>query len=322
MTVDALVYCANGLQGQAIVTELRRAGLSVRALVRDIDQASALRRLDAELASAALEDPSALARAHEDVHTVVFQLPTAVEPEVKRRHATAAISTIEKAGVAGVVYNAAVQIPRRAGELASFAVTADIEAQLRAAVPVSAVIRPTFLLQNLLLPWVTQSIASRGALVYPVARDRALSWTAAEDIGRLAAAIIRQDTYGHSIDLAAGEAINGDLLARSFSQALGRPIEFVSLPLDQFEAGVDAALGTGAGKRIGAIFRFIEEHPDDLDFVARTFTPPGCLPGFEPTPITDWIRLHRPAYSPGEPSCPPGYPSHRRPAVTTHRPAR
>lgn len=305
MTVDALVYCANGLQGQAIVKELRRAGLSVRALVRDIDKASALRRLGAELASAALDDPSALARAHEGVHTVVLQLPTAVEPEVKRRHAAAAISTIEKAGVARVVYNAAVQIPRRAGELAGFAVTADIEAQLRGAVPASAVIRPTFLLQNLLLPWVTQSIASRGALVYPVASDRALSWAAAEDVGRLAASIIRQETYGHSINLAAREAINGDLLARSFSQALGRPIEFVSLPLDRLEAGVDAALGTGAGKRIGAIFRFIEEHPDDLDFVARTFTPPGCLPGFEPTPVTDWIRLHRHAYGPADPSLPP-----------------
>lgn len=298
MTADVLVYGANGLVGRAIVHELRHAGLSVRALVRDRARATDLQRRGVQVVSAALDDVAALAKVHEGVQAVVLQLPAAMQPHAKRRLATAAISAIEKAGVANVIYNAAVRIPRRAHELPGFAVTADIEHELRASAVATAVIRPTFLLQNLLLPWVTQSIASDGALVYPVAADRKLSWVAAEDIGRLAAALIRHKAYGHDINLAAREAITGVALARTFSRALSRHIEFVGLPLDQFEASVDAALGAGAGRGVGAIFRFIEGHPDDLDFVAATFTPPRFHPQFQPMPIEDWVHDHREAYRP------------------------
>lgn len=297
MAVDVLVYGANGLLGRAIVTELLDAGLSVRAIVRDAGKAGALRRLGAQVVSAALEDEVALSGAHEDVATALIQFPAAMEPAVKRRLASAAISAIEKAGVDRVIYNAAVQIPRSSWELPGFAVTAEIEEELRGSAVPSVVIRPTFMLQNLLLPWVTQSIATAASLVYPVAADRHLSWVAAEDIGRLAASIIGHDAYGGTVDLAACEAITGDVLAAKFAHALDRPIEFVSLPLDEFEASVDATLGVGVGRRIGAIFRFIDEHPDDLDFVARTFASPSFLPPFEPTAITDWIRLHREAYT-------------------------
>lgn len=297
MPMDVLVYGANGLVGQAIVSELCRAGLSVRAMVRDVDRAAEHRALGAEVVSADLEDTDALTRAHKGVRAVLLQLPAAMEPPIKRHLGSTAISIIEKAGVERVIYHAAVQIPRRSQELPSFAVTADIEQELRTKVVTSTVIRPTFFLQNLLLPWVTHSIASNGALVYPVPADSTLSWTAAEDVGRVAASIIQAaDTHGDRIALGAREAIDGHALARRFSEALNQHIEFVSLPLDQFEASVDAALGAGAGKRIGAIFRFIHEHPDDLGFVSTPFTPTALLPRFEPTAITEWIRAHRDAF--------------------------
>lgn len=299
MSVDVLVYCANGLRGQAIVAELLHAGLSVRAIVRDADKAAALGRAGAQVISAALEDSAGLARAHEGVGAALLQVPTGHDREDSRRFGSAVIAAIQEAGVQKIIYNPSVQVPRQAEELPSFAATSDIEAELRRTGLAYTVIRPTFLLQNLLLPWVTHSIASSGALVYPIAAGRALSWVACEDVGRLAATIISHDGYGHSIDLGACQAIDGDTLAHHFSLALERPIDYVSLPLDQFEANVDAALGSGAGQRIGAIFRFIQNHPDDLDFVTSTFTPPPFDPAFAPTTVTDWIHQNRNAYTTG-----------------------
>ena len=46
---DVLVYCANGLQGHAIVPELLAGGMTVRALVRDQAQAAALAAAGAEI---------------------------------------------------------------------------------------------------------------------------------------------------------------------------------------------------------------------------------------------------------------------------------
>jgi uncharacterized protein YbjT (DUF2867 family) len=228
----------------------------------------------------------------------LIQLPTGLDPTATRRLASAAISTIRHSGVKRVVYNAAVQIPRRATELPAFAVTGDIEEDLRRTQLPVTVIRPTFFLQNLLLPWVQQSVASTASLVYPIGPDRKLSWVSAEDVGRLAALIIRRDVYGHSISLGADEAIDGNELARIFSTGLNQHIEFVSLPVNEWEAQVDATLGAGAGERIGAIFRFIHEHPDDLDFVARTFTPLPFLAEYRPASIEDWVHAHRCDYAP------------------------
>ena len=58
-------------------------------------------------------------------------------------------------------------------------------------------------------------------------------------------------------------------------------IRYHSLDLDEFERGIDQALGPGVGKRISAIFRFIERHPDDLEFLARPFVQPAGVPAVD-----------------------------------------
>jgi uncharacterized protein YbjT (DUF2867 family) len=297
MPVDVLVYCANGFVGQAIVHELLQAGLSVRAMVRDTAKASTLEQSGAHVVSAALEDDQALATAHQGARVALLQLPAGLEPVTQRRLASAAIRTIREAGVERVIYNAAVQIPRRAAELPTFAATGEIEDALEASTVPCTVIRPTFFLQNLLLPWVTTSIASHASLVYPIEPDCRLSWIAAEDVGRLAASVVQRDAYGHRISLGACEAVDGDELARAFSKTLDQHIEFVSMPVSRWEAQVDAVLGSGVGERVGAIFRFIQQHPDDLDFVSQTFTPLPFLPEFRPSSIIDWAQAHRGSYA-------------------------
>lgn len=140
MSVDVLVSCANGLVGQASVRELCRAGLNVRAVVRDVRKGSALEKLGAHVVAASLDDPVALSRAHQDVSTVLFQLPAGREPKLNLQTASTAISMMQKAGVQQVFYNAAVQVPRHSGELPGFSVTRGIEGELQKAEMALAVI--------------------------------------------------------------------------------------------------------------------------------------------------------------------------------------
>ena len=90
--------------------------------------------------------------------------------------------------------------------------------------------------------------------------------------------------------------MDGVDLAAAFSRALGRTIRFISLPLNEFEQGVDAALGDGVGRRVSAIFRFIQSHPDDRDFVSRAFTSAPGLEGFRPMSVNTWVKLHSDAF--------------------------
>ena len=79
--------------------------------------------------------------------------------------------------------------------------------------------------------------------------------------------------------------------------ALNRNIRYIALPLDAFEAGVDAAIGPGVGKQIGAIFRFIDRHPDDRAFVSSPFWASAGFPSFEPTSPAEWVAAHADAFS-------------------------
>lgn len=297
--MKVLVYCANGLQGQPVVRQLLRSRHQVRALVRDVDRAAALHADGAEVVSADLdsEDLTNLEQAHKDVEFVVFTLPSgSTSPRVAQgRRAVECIRRTKS--IRGVIFNPSVQYPRHIEELPPFAATREVEGDLRrSAIPFS-VVRPTFYLQNLLLPYAAMSIAMRDTLVYPVAEQRPLAWVAVEDIARLIAHLIRSEAMGVSVEAGGRRTLTGTELAERFSQGLGRRIRYQSLGLDEFEAAIDAAVGPGVGKRISAIFRFIERHPDDLGFVSRPFAQPDGVPAFEMTDVTEWVAEHRATFS-------------------------
>jgi uncharacterized protein YbjT (DUF2867 family) len=294
--VRVLVYCANGFQGQPIVRQLLSSGYQVRALIRDRTKAAPLAAAGAEIVTADLDadDLTILERAHEDVDYVVLQLVAGDDETGRRRKGQKALACIKRVpAIKGVIFNASVQYPKHIDELPTWVATREIETALRSgSVPVSTV-HPTFLLQNLLLPYATYSIVTQGALTYPVEARHAFAWVSAEDIARLIDHLLRHQAMG-VVALAGGKrALDGNELAQSFSDGLGRPIRYQSLNLDDFEHSIDQAIGPGVGKRISAIFRFIERHPDDLAFLARPFVQPEGVGPFECTDVAKWVAAHR-----------------------------
>jgi hypothetical protein len=229
---------------------------------------------------------------------VILQLVAGDDGPRRKKKGLRALECIRRErGIKGVIFNASVQYPRHIEELPTWVATKGIEDDLsRSEIPFS-VIHPTFYLDNLLLPYATYSIASTGVLAYPISEQPAFAWTSADDVARLIDHVLRHNVMGVSVLAGGKRAINGAELARCFSEGLGRTIRYQSLDLDQFELSIDQAIGPGVGKRISAIFRFIERHPDDLEFLARQFVQPAQMPAFEATDVTKWVAGHKAAYS-------------------------
>jgi uncharacterized protein YbjT (DUF2867 family) len=243
-----------------------------------------------------LASARALREAHHGIDVVLMLLPATDDLSV-RRFADAAMDAIATAKIHTIIFNAGVQSPRTVAELPQFDVRRALEDRVRASGLKWVVLRPTFLLQNLLLPWVVQAVVSSGMIVYPVHADLRLFWVAAEDIGRMAAQVLKQEHFGETIDLGGECVVDGNGLADAFGEALARKVVFESLPLDQFERGVDAAIGPGAGKRVSSIFRIIQNHPDDLDFVTKPYSPSPRIGSFQPMLIPEWVKRHREIFS-------------------------
>jgi uncharacterized protein YbjT (DUF2867 family) len=291
-----LVYCANGFQGQVIVHQLLRSGHQVRALVRDRARAAPLASAGAEVAAVDLDsgDLGDLERAHAGVEYVVLQLPSGDDGPGTKRKGERALECIRRAGsVKGIVFNASVQYPRHIEELPTFGARKEIEEALKKGPTPVSIVHPTFLLQNLLLPYATYAISVHNTITYPVDGKHAFSWVGIEDIARLIDHLLKHNAMGASVYAGGKRAIDGAQLAACFSEGLGRAIQYRALDLDDFERDLDRALGPGVGKRISAIFRFIERHSDDLAFLSQPFVQPAGVPPFESTDVTKWVAAHR-----------------------------
>jgi uncharacterized protein YbjT (DUF2867 family) len=293
-----LVYCANGFQGHAITSALLAGGCRVCAMVRDVEKAAPLAQAGAEVHQADLNDVASLRRAHANVDVAVVQMPSGLPSDATRAQGNNALDAIGDAGVNKIVLNSAVHYPQRSDELPQFAAKHDVERQFLQSGHHVSVVHAPFLLSNLQLPWASQSIAHQGVLSYPVADDVALCWAAPDDLGRLIALVIDHDLYGSTINAGTRHVIRGSELAAAFSEALHKNITYSPTPLDAFEAGVDAAIGPGVGKQVGAIFRFIQRYPDDRAFVSTPFAPPSYFPPFEPMTVTEWVKTNADAFSP------------------------
>jgi uncharacterized protein YbjT (DUF2867 family) len=96
------------------------------------------------------------------------------------------------------------------------------------AFPSHVILRPVFFMENVLGPWFLQG----DKLMAGLKPDTALQMVAVEDIGKIAAqAFVRADALNRrEIDLA-GDAVSMAQVAVALSKKLGKPIEFVSLPI-------------------------------------------------------------------------------------------
>jgi uncharacterized protein YbjT (DUF2867 family) len=295
---NVLVYCANGFQGHATVPALLAGGVAVRALVRDRERASPLTAAGAEIYVGDLATKDSLKPAHQGVDVVVLQTPAGEPPEATRSKLLNALESVQAAGITKIVVNTSVQFPRRIDELPQFAAKREVEDELLKSGLDVSIVRAPFLLSNLLLPYASLGIAHEDLLTYPVGSDVALSWAAPEDVGRMISIMISRGLYGLTLHAGSSAPVRGDELAGEFAAALERPIRYIPLPLDDFEAGVDAAVGPGIGRQVGEIFRFIAQHPDDREFVDRPFAVPPEFPPVEPMSIQDWVRAHKEAFTP------------------------
>jgi hypothetical protein len=60
---------------------------------------------------------------------------------------------------------------------------------------------------------------------------------------------------------------------------------------------VDAAIGRASGRRVSSIFRFIQDHPEDLDLVTKPYSVSSPIGSFGPTLIPEGVKRHREIFS-------------------------
>ncbi|MFF1604435.1 NmrA family NAD(P)-binding protein [Streptomyces mirabilis] len=235
-----LIAGAGGV-GRAVLEQLRAQGVPVRVMVRrDDDRAGGLRALGAEVVIGDLTRPETVAAALEGVGRMYFAMP--VSPD----HLLAATVVASVAREYGKL-DALVGLSQlTVSQMTATSTEESHQQRLHwlaeqvlnwSGLPVVH-IRPTaFLDTPLFTSLAARSIRENGTLALPFGTGRT-SPVAVEDVARVVATVLRDPAphVGQVYELTGPRSVDMKELAGEFSRALGRPVTYVDVPPERWEA--------------------------------------------------------------------------------------
>jgi NAD(P)H dehydrogenase (quinone) len=289
-----LVLGASADQGVPLVRTLLAAGHEVTAGARRTDAMATTPFPNLPTVHADIGDSASLAAAFAGQDALAFHLPF----EFDRARAAAygqAIGTAAKAaGIRDIVFNTACFVADHDLDLSAHDGRRDIEAALQASGARCCFVEPVVFMDNMIRVWSKPSIAQRGIFAYPAAPDLRINWVCLDDVAAAMVAALEQPDAPLHLPLGGPETLVGDEVAERLSEALGRPIRFLSLAPDEFAASM-SELVTGSREvqphsiydGMAKFYRWYNDQPVSPLVVDPA---PAAALGLTPTPLVEWAR--------------------------------
>lgn len=280
MTV--LVTGATGNVGSQVIRELRGRGVSVRAFIRNPDEAAVTLGQEIELAMGDFSDPDSIRRALDGVEHVFLACGN---DSRQIEYETNVIDAAAAAGVRRIVKLSAIGA-QVGSPLAFWDWHGRIEQHLRASGLPAVILRPSTYMSNLLAS--AEAIQHTGKLVAPADGAR-IAMIDPWDVAAVAAVALTGDGHdAKTYTLTGHEAITYDEIAGQLSEATGRKIDFVDVPGGAArEALVQAGMPDWMAEQLVILFGLLRQGA-----AAQTTDAVRALTGREPRSFAEFARDH------------------------------
>ena len=234
------MYAITGITGKvggAVARRLLDERLPVRAVLRDLAKAAEWRSLGCDIALAEMDDSASLTSALRDAAGVFILPPSEFDPKPGFPEAKRVIAAVTAALTAAR--------PGKVVCLSTIGADAPHENLLtqrtlmeraleKIGLPVTF-LRPCWFMENAL--WDVPSVRDEGVLhSFLQPADKLFPMVATQDVGRLAAALIQEDSIGvRVVELEGPARVSPKDLARAFAKALERPVKVETVPRECWE---------------------------------------------------------------------------------------
>jgi uncharacterized protein YbjT (DUF2867 family) len=228
-----LITGATGKQGGAVARALQGKGFQLRAMTRkpDSDAAKALASAGVEIVVGDLNDAASMDKALTGawgVFAVQNTWEAGVEGEEEQGKRLAKLA--KEKGVQHFVYTSVGSANRKTG-IPHFENKWRIEETVRAlGFPSHVILRPVFFMENLPSPWFLHG----DKLITAMKPTTKLQMIAVEDIGKIGARAFTHaaELKGREVEIA-GDSATMVEAAAAMSRAMGKTIEFMSIPIEE-----------------------------------------------------------------------------------------
>jgi uncharacterized protein YbjT (DUF2867 family) len=300
-TSDLVLVASAGGVGRVVFEHLRAQDVPVRGMVRrDDERAAELRALGAEVVIGDLTRPEHVAAALQGVGRMCFVM--GVSPDYLLAATVVATVAKEYGKLDSLVDISQMTV----SQMTATSTAESLQQRLHwlaervldwSGLPVITV-RPTVFLDNpLFTTLAARSIRESGTLVLPFGTGRT-SPVAGDDVARVVATVLRDPAphVGHIYELTGPRSLDMVGVAAEFSQALGRSVTYVDVPLSQWRAEVlaQAGLPPHTEQHIATVARLHRENRYDrlTDDVER-------LTGRSPQTVEAFVAARRHFYLSG-----------------------
>lgn len=247
-----VINTPSGNIGRALSHLLLDAGAGLTVIARSPSKVADLAARGARVVEGSLEDEAVLREAFKGANGVFWLNAPNLSPrfiEWSREAAERAAAVAKEAGVthAVVVSSVGAHSGPGVGPVSSLL---GVEDAFRAAIPNTVALRAAFFFENLLRDIGT--IKGMGALFAPFPGDYPVPMVATRDIAGRAASYLLSGWAGHVITGVHGPRdLSQNEVARLIGEALGRPVNYVQVSLEQVQQGM---LGAGLPEFVANLY--------------------------------------------------------------------
>lgn len=243
--MSIVVNTPNGNIGRPLVEKLLEAGKQVTLISRSPGKVADLVKRGARLVEGSIDDSAVVASALKGAEALFWLTPAAFRPdfiEWAQENARVAAQAVRANGVGRVVVLSSMGAQNGPGT-GPVGALLGVEEAFKAATPNVTILRPGFFMENLLRD--LDALAKAGSIFMPVPPEKRVPMVATADIAAKAAEVLLDAGWkGHRylgvhgpVDISYGEA------AAILSEALGRPVRYVQVTLDDVrKALLDAGM--------------------------------------------------------------------------------
>lgn len=232
-----LVTGAAGKTGRAVVEALVARGVAVRAWVRRVEQTAVLQAAGAAAVVVGdIADQSVYARALAGATSVYHICPNMYPDEVKIGRWL--VAAAQAAGVGHIVYHSVLH-PQTEAMPHHWQKLRVEELLFESGIP-TTVLQPTAYMQNILAGW--QRIVDEGIYAVPYPAATRLSLVDLQDVAAVVARVLTEPALaGGSYELVGTVGLTQTAVSHTLATHLSRPVRVVEVPLDEWQAGAEAA---------------------------------------------------------------------------------
>jgi NAD(P)H dehydrogenase (quinone) len=234
------MYAITGITGKvggALAATLLAAGLPVRAVVRGATKGAAWAARGCEVAVAEMGDAASLTSAFRGAAGVFILPPSEFDPEPgfpeAKRVIAAVTAALAEARPGKVVCLSTIGADAPHENLLTQRTLMEQSLE-EIGLPVTF-LRPGWFMENAL--WDVPSARDEGVLrSFLQPADKLFPMVATQDVGRLAAALLREDWIGiRVVELEGAARVSPNDLARAFATVLERPVRVETVPRESWE---------------------------------------------------------------------------------------